>query len=77
MCENKMELPRPPIEVILDMTGLKQGLISLYIRNFLKDTIFSLVKERANTSAERKCHSVVTDEGWVMIFCGSRFLLIK
>lgn len=77
MCENKMELPRPPIEVILDMTGLKQGLISLYIRNFLKDTIFSLVKGRASTSAERKCHSVVTDEGWVMIFCGSQFLLIK
>lgn len=43
------------MEVIWDMGGLKQGLISLYIRNFLKDTIFSLVKERADASAEWKC----------------------
>lgn len=34
MCETKMELPRPPIEVILDMASLKQSLIALYIRNF-------------------------------------------
>lgn len=31
----KIELPRPTVVVILDMTGPKQGLISLYINNFL------------------------------------------
>lgn len=52
MCEIKVELPWPPIEVILDMASLKEGLISLYITIFLKYTIFSLVKEKANATAE-------------------------
>lgn len=70
MCESKMELPWSPTEVILDTAGLKEGLISLYIRTFLKDTIFSQVKERANISAEWKSHSYDRWSGaflWVTI----------
>lgn len=60
-------------QTILDMAGLKEGLIYFYIRNFLKYTIFSLVKDRANLSAEWKCHS---SDRWRGVFSGSQFLLI-
>lgn len=74
MCETKVELPRPPTEVILDMASLKEGLISFCIRIFLKDTIFSLVKEKTNATLS-ECVTLMTDE--VEPSCVSQFLLIK
>lgn len=67
-----MVSPLPLTEVILDTPGLIQGLVFLYIRNFLKVYTTFLPVSR-QTMSELKYHSIMTFHYdvdfflWVMI----------
>lgn len=65
MCETKTEFPQPPREAILDMAGLKEGLIYLYIRDFLKDNFLPCKRE-----GKSKCESVTLLIVEVELFLG-------